>query len=121
MFQSNNLVVVSVGRQICLQEYHRTIFFLFFYFDIFSESSDKICWIIEDGKDLPISEELRNTVKKLRSLVESELGKQNTFQFSNLMVKQFYSKYYMRLAGIPWSIVYYSEKSPSYFIENSVY
>ena len=42
----------------------------------FSESSDKICWIVEDeGKYLPVSEELRKTVKKLRSLVESELGK----------------------------------------------
>ena len=30
---------------------------------------------MEDGTDLPISEELRNTVKKLRRLVETELGK----------------------------------------------
>ena len=29
---------------------------------------------MEDGTELPISEELRNTVKKLRSLVETELG-----------------------------------------------
>ena len=49
---------------------------MYFYDHICSESSDKICWVIEEeGKDLPISEELRNTVKKLRSLAESELGK----------------------------------------------
>ena len=29
---------------------------------------------MEDGTELPISEELRNTVHKLRSLVETELG-----------------------------------------------
>ena len=80
MFQSDSLLVVSLALRLCIQEYHRIGFYFDFSNDICSESSDKICWIIEEeGKDLPISEELRNTVKKLRSLVEAELGK-NTFQ-----------------------------------------
>ena len=62
------LLYSSVFRNILLS------LFGFYSNDTFSESSDKICWIIEEGKDLPISKELQNTVRKLRSLVESELG-----------------------------------------------
>ena len=50
------------------------ILFWFYWNYIFSGSSDKVCWIIEEGRHLPFSEELQRTVGKLRSLVESELG-----------------------------------------------